>query len=121
MDNLLPLATYSLVGHQLLLVLFVLSVLLGLSGALNLTRQGPVLPRTTTILFSGTALVFMVGFFWISWFHYQIYLNIALEIPAHFAEMVIPLPLSPLLIRGDDIWHLKVVSRKVDKSDKVDL
>jgi len=88
MEAFLPLSFYSQAGHLLLLVLAVLSCLCGLSGGVNLTRQSPVLSRTTTILFVVTTLVFMAGFLWISWFHYHIYQNIALEIPANFAEML---------------------------------
>lgn len=88
MDALLPLSTYSLVGHQLLLVLAVLAGLVGLSGVINITWKAPVLPRATSVLFAGTTLVFLAGFLWISWFHYQIHQHIALELPADFAAML---------------------------------
>jgi cytochrome c biogenesis factor len=88
MEGILPLSSYSQSGHFLLLVLVVLAGLCGLSGLVNFTRPTPVLSRATSAVFIGTTLVFVTGFLWICWFHYQIHQNIALEIPANFAEML---------------------------------
>lgn len=88
MDTLLPFSTYSFFGHNILLLLACSAVLCGLSGVVNLFSKTSLLPRTTTVLFAATILLFLAGFVGIGWFHYQVYQHIVLELPADFAAML---------------------------------
>ncbi|MCB2180465.1 MAG: cytochrome c biogenesis protein [Desulfobulbaceae bacterium] len=88
METLLPLSLYSQTGHLLLVLLLLLAGFTGFSGVVNLFRSTPFLPRTTTVLFALTTIVFLGGFLWISWFHYQIYQLLPLELPEPFVQML---------------------------------
>jgi len=72
METLLPLQLFSRVGHVILLVLLVLASLSGFSGMINLVRPVKVLSRFGGVMLALTTAVFLAGFFWICWFHYQI-------------------------------------------------
>jgi hypothetical protein len=88
MEILLPIAFYSRTGHGLLLVLLIFAGLTGLSGAVNFCRPAPLLARVTGFLLAVVVLLFVAGFLWICWFHYQIFQQISLELPPPFAEML---------------------------------
>lgn len=88
METLLPFAQFSQAGHFLLLVLLVAAGVSGACAAINLFRQNPVLDRFTTFLFAGIVLLFLAGFLWISWFHFQIFHGLSLELSGRFAEML---------------------------------
>jgi len=83
MDSILPLITFMKTGRYFMVVLLVLSVNLGAFGLLNLFRAQPIMQKTGSLLFSLLTVVFVAGFFWICWFHYQIYLHLPLELPAN--------------------------------------
>ncbi len=86
MNELLPhIDIFSRFGSLILLAIMVLSTACGLSGLLNLISTKPLLQRTTgwgVIILAG---LFFLGFIWISWFHYQIFKHLPLELPAQFA------------------------------------
>ncbi|MBI5556022.1 MAG: cytochrome c biogenesis protein CcsA [Deltaproteobacteria bacterium] len=88
MENLLPVAFYSQTGHVLLFVLLVLAGLITISGVANVIRPKPNFGRVTTFLLSAVVCIFLGGFFLICWFHYQIYQQVALELPSRFADML---------------------------------
>jgi hypothetical protein len=81
MNTMLDTTTFSLGGQSLMYVLLVLGGMMGISGAINLVREHPILERPTAWVFTAVNLVFVAGFLWICWFHYQIYLNLPLELP----------------------------------------
>ncbi|MCL7488151.1 MAG: cytochrome c biogenesis protein [Desulfobulbaceae bacterium] len=86
MEDLVPINLFTQVGNTLLWVLLVVTVFVGASGTVNLFRTAPVLQRITGHLFILLTFVFLAGFSWICWFHYQVYLSLPLELPANLAE-----------------------------------
>ncbi|MFZ5758469.1 MAG: cytochrome c biogenesis protein CcsA [Thermodesulfobacteriota bacterium] len=88
MEELLSLSLYRTIGHHLLLLLFGLSCLTGSLGVANLLRSGPLWPRCGAVLFGAVSCLFVAGFVWICWFHYQIFHALALELPPAVANML---------------------------------
>ena len=86
MENLLPMHLFTQVGNTLLWVLLIVAMFVGASGTVNLLRPAPGLQRLTGYLFILLTGVFLAGFAWICWFHYQVYLLLPLELPANLAE-----------------------------------
>lgn len=86
MENLVPLALFSRVGGMISWTLLLLAVPIGVSGLINLFRPALLLERRAGQLFLLLTVVFLAGFFWIGWFHYQIYLLLPLELPGAIAE-----------------------------------
>jgi hypothetical protein len=60
--------------------------MVGLSGAVNLFRPAKGMQRITGYIFILLTGVFLIGFGWICWFHYQVYLLLPLELPGNVAE-----------------------------------
>lgn len=85
MEHLIPLVLFSRVGTVIVWTLAVLAVPLGLSGVVNLCRPIPGTQRLTGVLFILVAVMFLAGFALICWFHYRIYLDLPLELPANLA------------------------------------
>jgi hypothetical protein len=85
MENLLPLATFSTNGELLLITLTILAGLVGISGVVNIFRKEPIYQLSTTRVLVVANSVFVIGFLWICWFHYQIYLHLPLELPGTMA------------------------------------
>ena len=81
MQPLVPIHLFSQAGNILMLVLAALSLAAGLHGIINLISPKPVWQRSSTVVLSLVNIVFLAGFLWICWFHYQIYLNMPLELP----------------------------------------
>jgi hypothetical protein len=88
MEMLLPISLFSQAGHGLLLALLLCAGLLGLSGAVNFVRPAPALARPATWLLGAVVLLFVAGFVWIGWFHYQIHQQLFLALPAPVADML---------------------------------
>jgi hypothetical protein len=86
MESLLPIQQFTQVGQLLALALVTLSCLLGLSGLINIVRPIPQLSQATGVLFLSITAFFLVGFAWICWFHYQIYVHLPLELPSPLVE-----------------------------------
>ena len=86
MENHLPLHLFTQVGTNILLVLLVAAVLIGASGIVNLFKPVDRLQSATGYLFVFLLIVFLAGFSWICWFHYQVYLLMPLELPSNLAE-----------------------------------
>jgi Cytochrome C assembly protein len=86
MDNLIPLYLFTQVGNITLWALLITAALIGVSGVVNLARPLPVSQRPTGYLFVLLTLLFLAGFGWIAWFHYQIYLHLPLELPPNLVE-----------------------------------
>jgi len=87
MEN-LPLALFSRVGGMIVWTLLLLAVPIGVSGLINLFRPAPFLERRAGQLLLLLAGIFLAGFLWTGWFHYQIYLLLPLELPAAMAEQL---------------------------------
>jgi len=83
MNTMIDSASFSLAGGYLMQVLVVLGGVMGISGAVNLVRSRPVWECSTLRVFAAVNVVFVAGFIWICWFHYQIYLKLPLELPGN--------------------------------------
>ncbi len=81
MNTMLDTTSFSLGGQCLMYILVMLGSVMGISGAVNLVRSHPVWEHPTVWVFATVNLVFVAGFVWICWFHYQIYLTLPLELP----------------------------------------
>ncbi len=77
---------FSLVGNYIMVALLLLACLTGLCGVLNVLRSRPIWRRQTSLLILAVNIVFVAGFLWICWFHYQIYCHLPLELPANLAD-----------------------------------
>ena len=86
MESLLPLQLFSQTGQVIIVMLSILSGLIGLSGLINMFRPSPPLSRLSGLLFLAVSVLFLAGFAWICWFHYRIYSQLPLELPARIAE-----------------------------------
>jgi len=86
MESLVPLHLFTLIGKSILLVLLAGSGLLGAFGAVSLFRTTPGLQRLSGYLLVVLTAVFLAGFGWICWFHFQVYLLLPLELPSALAE-----------------------------------
>ncbi len=85
MDPILPITIFSLAGSCLMAALLVIAGIIGISGFINLLRSEPVWQRAGSVLLVVINVVFVAGFLWICWFHYQIYSHFSLELPANLA------------------------------------
>lgn len=85
MENLVPLQLFTQVGNVVLLTLLGVASLVGLSGTVNLLRPVPTTQKLTGYLFVLLTVLFLVGFVWICWFHYQVYQLLPLELPQNVA------------------------------------
>ncbi len=80
MEKLVPLQTFETYGQILLLLLLILALTAALIGLMNMIHSRPVFKRTSTWLLWAVNGVFILGFFWICWFHYRIYTDLPLEL-----------------------------------------
>lgn len=69
----------------LMWALLLLSGLVGLSGLVNFPRSTPVFQKQSSYFLIAVNFIFVAGFLWICWFHYQIYLHLPLELPDNLA------------------------------------
>lgn len=86
MEHLVPLQLFTQVGNILLWFLLGVTFLVGVSGTVNLFRPVPATQKMTGYLFVLLTVIFLAGFGWICWFHYQVYLFLPLELPQNIAE-----------------------------------
>ena len=86
--SLIPAATFSKGGNILLDAILILSAMMILSGAVNLYSRKPVWQKFSTGTIVTVTLLFIAGFLWICWFHWQIYLNLPLELPGNLIGWV---------------------------------
>lgn len=86
METLVPLQLFTQTGNNIIWLLLALATILSTSGLVNLIRPAMPGQRLTGYLFTLLTLVFLIGFALICWFHYQIYLNLPLELPAKLGE-----------------------------------
>lgn len=80
-QNMLPMAAFIQGGEAVMLILLLLAAILGCSAVLNLLSQKPLYQKPSTFILAAIAVSFMVGFVWICWFHWQIYLKLPLVVP----------------------------------------
>ncbi len=88
LQSLIPAAIFSNSGNVLLAVILLLSIVVALSGVVNLYSRKPVWQKITTGMIIAISLLFIGGFLWISWFHWQIYRNLPLELPENLMGWV---------------------------------
>jgi hypothetical protein len=81
METLVPIHLFSQVGNLLLLGLLISCLTAGGQGVANLVSKKPVWQESSTVVLWLSNIIFAAGFLWICWFHYQIYINLPLEIP----------------------------------------
>ena len=86
MENLVPLQLFMQVGNIIMITLLGVTILVGTSGAVNLFRPMELTQKVTGYLFVLLGVIFLVGFGWICWFHYQVYLSLPLELHPNLAE-----------------------------------
>ena len=88
LQGMLPITIFSKGGSVLLIILLILSAVLTLSAIMNLCSRKPVWQGVSTGILISLNLFFIVGFFWICWFHWQIYQNVPLELPENLIGWV---------------------------------
>jgi len=86
MNTTLDIASFSFSGQYLMYLLLALTTVMGVSAIVNLRQPYPVWKRFTFWVFTAVNLVFLAGFIWICWFHYQIYCKLPLELPANLVD-----------------------------------
>jgi len=85
---LLPLPLFSQAGSILLTALLILAGILALSSIVNIFAAAPRYQKSSTALLLTVNLLFVAGFFWICWFHWQIYLTLPLEVPENLVPWI---------------------------------
>ena len=88
LKGILPIHIFSQVGYVCMTVLLILAGAMLLAAALNLASPKPVFQRSSTTVLAAINIVFVAGFLWICWFHYQIYLKLPLELPENLIAWV---------------------------------
>ena len=88
LQGMMPFTLFSLGGNVLITILLILSVIISLSGVLNLCSSSPRYQRSSTVILVAINLFFVVGFLWICWFHWQIYLKLPLEMPENLIAWI---------------------------------
>lgn len=88
METLLPIQQFTQTGRILVMALVVLSGVSGFLGFVSICRPMQRFSRLLDGLLVLIVVVFLAGFGWICWFHYQIYLHIPLELPSSLAEFL---------------------------------
>ena len=81
----LPISSFTAIGLVCNWSLMAVACALAASSLANLARPLPVLEKTATALLLAGNILFGLGFLWICWFHYQIYLHLPLELPETIA------------------------------------
>ena len=85
-QSLIPVATFSKAGNVFLAVLLVVSFVVALSAVVNIYSRKPVWQNPTTGMIIAITFLFIGGFLLICWFHWQIYLNLPLELPENLVN-----------------------------------
>jgi hypothetical protein len=77
---------FSLVGSCIMYGLMFSACLLGVSGLSNLIKERPYGQLSTQTLLIVINIIFLIGFIWVCWFHFQINRLLPLELPANMYE-----------------------------------
>ena len=85
MQTIIDTSLFTHVGFVIKHLLFAAAGVLTLSALVSLFSGKQRFQRGDTALFSLVTAVFIIGFLWICWFHYQLYTHITLELPADLA------------------------------------
>ena len=78
-QGVMPFKIFSQVGAIVLTILLTLALILAISAVLNLCSSSPRLQKSSTGLLITINIFLVMGFLWICWFHWQIYLKLPLE------------------------------------------
>ncbi|MGW8288119.1 MAG: cytochrome c biogenesis protein CcsA [Desulfobulbales bacterium] len=81
----MPFKIFSQVGAILLTILLTLALISAISAVLNLSSSSPRLQKSSTGLLIIINIFLVMGFLWICWFHWQIYLKLPLEVPENLS------------------------------------
>ena len=81
LQGMLPIKIFSQGGSFFMTILLISAGLIALSAFINLYSPKPLYQRTSTAILAAINLLFIAGFLWICWFHWQIYLKLPLEVP----------------------------------------
>lgn len=79
--GMLPITIFSQGGSFILAVLLLGAAVIALAAFLNLCSTKALYQRTSTAILTAVIFVFIAGFLWICWFHWQIYLKMILVVP----------------------------------------
>jgi ABC-type transport system involved in cytochrome c biogenesis permease subunit len=88
LPDLLPIQVFSQGGGVLLTALLVLSGFIAVSASVNLCSRKPVWQGASGVLLATINLLFIVGFLWICWFHWQIFTKLSLALPENLSGWV---------------------------------
>jgi len=86
--SLIPAAAFTKAGNVLLGLLLILSIMIATSAAVNLLSSRPVWQKTTTGLLTAITIIFVFGFLWLCWFHWQIFQHLPLKLPQELTGWV---------------------------------
>ena len=81
LQGLLPITIFSQGGSFVMAVLLISAVIITFFALFNLYSSKPLYQRASAIVLAAINFFFLAGFLWISWFHWQIYLKLPLEVP----------------------------------------
>lgn len=84
-QDVMPFKIFSQVGAILLTILLTLALISAISAVLNLSSSSPRLQKSSTGLLIIINIFLVMGFLWICWFHWQIYLKLPLEVPENLS------------------------------------
>ena len=88
MPDSLPLKLFSQGGYLILAALFIVSCGIAVSACANLSSRKPIWQYSTSVLLVAINLLFIMGFLWVCWFHWQIYAKLPLELPGNLSLWV---------------------------------
>jgi ABC-type transport system involved in cytochrome c biogenesis permease subunit len=88
LQGLLPITLFSQVGSFIMMLLLIAAAVLTVSAFANLSSSTPHYQRKSSAVLAAINLFFMIGFLWICWFHWQIYLKLPLELPENLAAWI---------------------------------
>jgi len=88
LQGILPFTLFSQGGNVVITLLMIAAGIIVLSAVLNIYSTKPLYQRFSTFIISTIVFIFIVGFFWICWFHWQIYLKLPLEVPEHLIAWI---------------------------------
>ncbi len=88
LQGMLPITIFSRGGSFCMNLLMGLAAVIALAAFVNLYSAKPQYQRGTSIILAAIIFFFMAGFLWICWFHWQIYLNIPLEVPENLIAWI---------------------------------
>ncbi len=81
-------SSFSQAGQVQIYLLLLLAILAGLLGLVNVVKKHPCAEVLSRRLLGVIVFIFVIGFVWICWFHYQIYQEMPLQLSSHLAGWI---------------------------------